>query len=162
MKEDLSKLSANLSILPMYKFYAVQERFKGTPYKQIALNIREKYDVDITESGIKYWFSSNGSLMEFYREYADGMIKLELEEVRDFIRGNVTMAAKVLAGVMAGKGGPAQVMAAKEFLDRGLGKVKDEVEHSGTVGIATVDILKALEKAEHETNRDRQNRKSKE
>jgi len=49
------------------------------------------------------------------------------------------------------------IVAGKEILERVEGKVKDQVEHGGTVGVAVVDVLKAIEKVEDEQQRNREN-----
>lgn len=108
------------------------------------LKIAEEFNIIVAESTIKCWFWKEGPLRQFYRDYADVMIDLEMEKTRDFISSNVSKAANCLALVMGGQGGPAQVMAAKEFLDRGLGKVTEKREHSGAVGVAMLDVLKAI------------------
>lgn len=138
---------SNFSILSAYKFFAIQKRYEGISYKNISLRIKENYDIDVPESTIKWWFYKNGQLITIYREYADEMIELEREETKDFLKGNVSKAAKILAKVMLGNGSPAQVSAANIFLDRGLGKVKEEIEahvkHTGVISV--VDVLKLLE-----------------
>ena len=138
LPETPQEKSDNFETLPAYEFFAIQEKYRGVPYKQICVNIKEKYDKDIVEETVKHWFWKKGKLLTMYRDYADTMIDLEMEECRDFIRGNVSKAAKTLARVMAGDGGPAQVMAAREFLDRGLGKVKERTELSGVIGVFTL------------------------
>ncbi|HBX15891.1 MAG: hypothetical protein UV20_C0009G0033 [Candidatus Magasanikbacteria bacterium GW2011_GWA2_42_32] len=154
--------SANLSLLSAYQFFAIQKRYEGHPYKRISAEIKQNYGIEIAEGTIKWWFYKGGPLAQCYREYADNMVQLEIEEVQDFIRGNLSKAAKVLAQVMQGMGGPAQVMAAKEFLERGLGKVGEEInlKHSGTVGVAMIDILRAIKEAKNELRENQNNNQS--
>lgn len=160
---DLSKKKDNLSILPAYQFYAIKQRYKGIPYKEITTKIGEIYGVYLGNSTVRCWFWKNGVLQQQYREYADLMIQLEFEECRDFIRGNVSKAAKTLARVMSGDGNAAMVMAAKEFLDRGLGKVKEEVEHSGGIVVAPLrDLLEAYETGQLDNTKDREMEKQSE
>lgn len=128
MENEKLKLLNKNEIIPAYHFEAVKLRYQGMRYKQIRQELKIKFGIDREEQTIAYWFYKDGPLHKFYREYADLMIALEVEETRDFIRGNVSKAAKTLAAVMTGQGGPAQVMAAKEFLDRGIGKIKDDEE----------------------------------
>ena len=137
----------NLAILPAYQFFAIKERYRGTQYKKISLMIANEFNVNIPEGTIKYWFYKKGPLKDFYRKYADDMIDIEIEEARDFIKGNVSKAAKILAQVMVGNGDSAQVSAAKEFLERGLGKVKEEHEHKveANITLGVFDILRILE-----------------
>lgn len=127
----------NFLKLPDYKRYAIKRRFQGIPYIKIAGEIKERFKINVKEYTLKNWFWKGGSLTVPYRSYADLMIGLEIEETRDFIKGNLKKAAKILAKVMTGDGTPAQVSAAKEFLDRGLGRVPvpidAEVKHSGIV-----------------------------
>ncbi len=157
--EQITDKKSNLSIIPAHEFLAIQLRYQGMQYDKISLQIKQKYDLDVPKTTIAWWFYKNGKLLSLYREYADQMVELEMEEARDFIRGNVSKAAKVLAQVMQGVGGPAQVMAAKEFLERGLGKVKDEVDlkHSGTVGVAMLDVLQAIKETKNEQGQNQNN-----
>lgn len=160
---ELNKNKINLTALPAYQFFSIQERYIGTPYKEIRVKILEKYGLEVPESTIRHWFHKNGVLKDIYREYATEMNEIELEETMDLLKGNLKNAVKILGRVMSGKKQPgyvfgaAQVMAAKEFLDRGMGKVKEEVDlkHSGTVG--TVDILKLIKEAQNGDGEDKNN-----
>lgn len=155
MTEALTK--PNFSLIPAYEFFAVQKRYEGLSYNNISQEIEKIYNIHVPPGTIKWWFYKGGRLAPFYREYADTMVAMEIEEVQDFIRGNVSKAAKVLAGVMQGSGGMAQVAAANAFLDRGLGKstenINQTVKHSGTIGIATLDVLKAIKEAKQNEQR---------
>jgi len=164
MSSEIKTEEADLALLPAYKYYAVQKRAERVPYITIARRIKEKYNEDVSEQRVKNWFWSRGSLYKFYRAYVDEIREMEKEATKDFIDGNLSKAAVTLAQVMAGQGDSAQVAAAKIFLDRGLGKVKEEkdIRVSGTVGVAMVDVLKAIDQIEDEKRKDTDNNKSEE
>ena len=145
---EIDKKKRNFSILAGYHFLAIEERYKGTTYKEIVNKIRQKFGVEFAISTIKNWFCHVGGLHDCYRDYSDQMIKLEKEETDDFIKGNIKNAAKTLAFVMATGTDSAKVNAAKEFLERGMGKVKEEHEHSGSIAVGVLDILRAKEELE--------------
>ena len=164
MSSEIKTKEADLALLPAYKFYAVQQRALRIPYLTISRKINEKWDVNISEQTVKNWFWSQGSLYKFYRAYVDEIREMEKEATEDFIAGNLSKAAETLAMVMAGQGDSPQVAAAKIFLDRGLGKVaeKADINIKATIGIAMVDVLKAIDQIEDERKQDKDNTKSEE
>lgn len=149
MTDELEQLKTNVSVLPATHFFAIQKRYEGWTYPRIIDEMKKRFDVDVAESTVRWWFYKGGPLATIYREYADKMTTIEIETARDFIKGNVLTSAKVLARVMAGGGSMAQVAAAREFLDRGLGKTEETVNTklSGGVALGVVDILKLMKEA---------------
>lgn len=158
--KDLNK--ANDKPIAGYQLFAIEKRYEGWSAPDISLELEKKYKIKVPDSTIRYWFYKKGPLAGYYRNYADLRIRLELEETHDFIKGNVSKAAKVLARVMAGKGGMPQVAAAQIFLERGLGKVGEKIEHSGTVGVAMIDILKAIKEAKKNGDNEQKDTKNSE
>ena len=106
-----------------HELLAIREHYRGLPYQEIAEKIEERCRVTIKPATLRMWFYKNGRLNDVYGEYQEQMAKIEERATNDFIRGNLMAAAKTLMRVMQGKGGFAQVAAAKVFLDRGLGRV---------------------------------------
>lgn len=143
----------NKIILAHY-WEAIKLRYEGKTSAKIKDVILEKYDIDVHSGTIRNWFMRNGALRELYDNYAEERIELEKKEAQNFLKGNVTKAAKTLAMVMAGKGGPAQVMAAKEFLERGLGKVKENIDLNQNV--AFLDIMRLID--DNNKNRQQENK----
>jgi hypothetical protein len=148
------------AMIPAYQFHAIKMRYSGQyTYKQMVEEINKKYGVTFSVEAIQSWFGKRGSLGEAYRQYADEMMALEIEEAQDFIKGNVSKAAKTLAAVMMGKGGPAQVMAAKEFLDRGIGRVTEKLQVAGVLATINAEVkedggfAELFKKADDDTRR---------
>ncbi|MBU2060116.1 MAG: hypothetical protein KKB38_20590 [Gammaproteobacteria bacterium] len=142
----------NFSILPVYQYFAMTRKYRGIPYARIVEEILEKYDVEVSESTIKYWFYKNGPLKTCYEEFAAQETEFEIELTHSLLKSYLSPAARTLGLGLAGQANAIQIAAAKEILERGIGKVKDEMDlrHSGTVGVAMLDVLQALKEVKKE------------
>lgn len=154
MKRTYTRTKTDIALIPAYQFHAIKRRYEGAPAIKISQEIGELYDIKIADSTVRWWFTKTGALAQLYREYADQMIDLEIEETRDFIRGNVSKAAKILAAVMA-RGNPGdspRVAAAKEFLTRGLGNEILPINGNIKAQVTVIDMLKFLEQLDDDAN----------
>ncbi|HLB57754.1 MAG: hypothetical protein A3F67_04210 [Verrucomicrobia bacterium RIFCSPHIGHO2_12_FULL_41_10] len=146
----------NLSIIPIHEFRAIQLRFQGVEYQHISIKLKEEFDVDVPKTTISWWFYKNGKLAGIYREYADQMINLEMETARDLLKSYLKPAVKTLGQGLAGIATAVQVASAKEIIERGLGKVREEIDlkHAGTIGVAMLDVLAALKEVKNKNYAD--------
>ncbi|HEX5429871.1 MAG TPA: hypothetical protein VFX17_02195 [Patescibacteria group bacterium] len=120
--------TAKNSIIPAYLQLAVELYFEGTSSDQIAADIEKQYNVKYAGRTIRWWFSEGGPWEDFYNDWASKEIKNRQRAADHTFKANLDKAQGTLAQVMAGRKnmGAAQVMAAKEWLDRGMGKVPDK------------------------------------
>lgn len=125
----------NLSILPAHQALAVEMKYEGHTYQQIANEIRYKYEVIVPENTIKWWFYKLGPLRQYYEEYAATMNEMKVVTIQNTFKAKLENAQAALMLAMSGKGNSAQVTAAREWLDRALGKVPDKLHAS--VGVYT-------------------------
>lgn len=125
------------SIILAYQHRACELRYEGTHSNEIADILFREYEYRTSGSAIRHWFSKNGTLFEYYNEYAAEQNDERERVANDVFKANVDKAQGTLARVMAGQRGMGvpQVLAAKEWLDRGLGKVADKVKLDARVGV---------------------------
>ena len=132
-----------------YYQFAIHRRYEGITSAKISQMIKDKFNVEFHHSTIRKWFSVKGCLYKDYNDYAKLMNRLERQETRDFLKGNISKAAKALAMCISGQGNMTMVVAANSFLDRGLGKPKDleddEDDEQVENKIGMVEALKLLE-----------------
>ena len=132
------------ALLPLHYFQAMQLRFEGYKYHEIAKK------VDLSEFTLRHLFCKGGVLYEIYQDYCIKEADIRRNEARDTMSAHIDDVARRLVQIVnTGKEIPA-IMAGKEILDRIEGKTKETIEHSGTVGIAVVDVLKAIKEAQDE------------
>jgi len=152
MEKTASKKIENLELILAHEFYAMELKYEGYPYPQIIQMIFKKYGIRMEYATIASWFYKNGRLREYYDAYANQRHELEFAETKDLVHAHSKKAVITLLRVMSGWGGPQQVMAAKEILERTLGKVKDNVEPPAPGEVPTLELLKLAEQAENELN----------
>ncbi len=116
----------NTSIIPAHQALAIERWYEGAASADIANEIWGKYRVKVADSTIRWWFCEEGTLVDAYNDFAEQQNKLRNQKVRNTFSAHIDKAANTLARVMAGQGGMPQVAAAKEWLDRGMGKVPDK------------------------------------
>jgi len=152
MTTELAK-KPNLSILPAHQALAVELKYEGHTYQQIANEIRYKYDISVPEGTLKWWFYRLGPLREYYDDYAATMNEMKVATIQNTFKAKLENAQAALMLAMSGKGNSAQVQAAKEWLDRALGKVPDKLD--ARIGVYTfADWMKQetlKEKEQHES-----------
>lgn len=148
------EIKTSINLIPAYQYHAVKRRYEGASALKISEEMREKYGVNYPDSTIRWWFCRTGTLAKFYREYADEMIEMEKEEARDYIKGNVAKSAKILAAIMISPTAQdsTKVAAAKEFLERGLGKEELPINANIKAQVSVVDMLIFLEQLDDDAN----------
>lgn len=159
MKELVNK--TNDKIIPAHQDLATKRWYEGASSPQIAKEILETYNIKVADSTIRWWFCDEGTLVDYYEEYALQQDKLRSRQAKHTFKANVDKAIGTLAMVMAGKKGfgAAQVMASKEWLERSEGKVVEKTENINmNISFSDwikEDILKEQQENEH-SNKDTQ------
>lgn len=148
--KKLPKTSGTKMILA-YHHEACELYFDGKNTDTIAEILNKKYGLGYTGRAIRHWFTANHYIRNYYDSYAVQRIEAIKKFTQDLFESNVDKAAGTLMKVMAGMGTPAQVSAAKEWLDRGMGKVADNLNLKGSIGVYSIaDLIANEEKDEHQ------------
>lgn len=132
---------ARLKTITKYHEYALELKYKGYSYPNIAENVNRKFEksrkAEFTEQTVKDWFKESGTLCEIYRQYEQEMDAIHQETV-DIIRKagvrireqNFRIANEMLVALMASQNDNVKLAAIKELLDRVEGHPKDRIELS--------------------------------
>lgn len=132
---------------------AIQMRYEGESAKSIAGAI------GLTSETINTYFGRGGRLNKLYRDYADYMNNLLLEEAKDGMSSSVNAATSVLISLLSGRDeiikdekgivvgikrrmDNVRLNAAKEILDRVLGKAEQKIKFEDE----TDDVSKLMER----------------
>ena len=121
-KEEVSNSNNNLdkllSSLEEKEFIAMEMKLQGIKYKDIAL------EIDSAVPTLKEWFRTGGRLYDTYIKYKESKIKEIRDSAVEYGKLNVKKAMKALVDIMEDtEAGAGRVSAAKEIIDRVLGKV---------------------------------------
>lgn len=134
--------------LKEHELFVLDERYSGTRYRDIAEELEDKFEIQIAEKTMRMWFSKNGRLYDAYKTYAKERNQIELEATEDFIRSQAYKAANCLVRIMTKGGTTSQVMAAREILDRSLGKVRSAESQDSQQSNTLEDFIKLLDVCE--------------
>lgn len=118
-------------LITAYHARACELIFDGVRIEEIVDILFQEYNVKYSPRTIWWWVSDTGPLRDYYMEYAADESKRRAMIADNVFKANVDKAQGTLAGVMAGKArhGIPQFMAAKEWLDRSLGKVVEKTQN---------------------------------
>lgn len=130
---------AKLKHIAKYHERALELKYKGYSYQNIAEDINRKFEksrkAKFTEQSIKDWFKESGTLCETYRLYEQEMDAIHQETV-DIIRKagvrvreqNFRLANEMLVALMGSQNDGVKLAAIKELLDRVEGHPKETLE----------------------------------
>lgn len=133
---------SNAKLILAYQALATELWYFGYDSKFISDKIFFLYKQRFAESTIRWWFCKDGPLRDYYDRYALDANEALGNKVKNMFLANVDKAAGALAKAMNGEGNSAMVEAAKEWLNRSLGKVPDKFQGSLVHGTFS-DWLKA-------------------
>ena len=133
---------SNAKPILAYQAMATELWYFGYDSKFISDKIFFLYKQRFAESTIRWWFCKDGPLRDYYDQYALDANEALGNKVKNMFLANVDKAAGALAKAMNGEGNSAMVEAAKEWLNRSLGKVPDKFQGSLVHGTFS-DWLKA-------------------
>lgn len=108
---------------------AIEMKYDGENYETIAKSLK------VALQTVKDWFWKGGILSQHYQEYSELMNKTKTEVAKETITKNLDIAAQMIVGLMGSDKDEIKFKAAKEILDRELGKPKETVQHEGNVGL---------------------------
>ena len=130
---------AKLKHITKYHERALELKYKGYSYQNIAEDINRKFEksrkAKFTEQSIKDWFKESGTLCETYRLYAQELDAFHQETV-DIIRKagvrvreqNFRLANEMLVALMGSQNDGVKLAAIKELLDRVEGHPKETLQ----------------------------------
>ncbi len=153
VNENIGNILERLRKLEPKDAKAIQMRYEGEPAKNIAAMM------GLATESIHVYFGKGGRLNKLYRDYADYMNNLLLEEAQDGMSSSVNAATSVLISLLSGrdeyikdndgkvigikkKMDNVRLNAAKEILDRVLGKAEQKIKFEDE----TDDISKLMER----------------
>jgi transposase len=108
---------------------AIEMKYDGESYETVAKNLK------VALQTVKDWFYKGGILTPHYKEYSELMNETKTEVAKETIIKNLDIAAQMIVGLMGSDKDEIKFKAAKEILDRELGKPKETVEHEGNIGL---------------------------
>ncbi len=108
---------------------AIEMKYDGESYETIAKFLK------VAVATVKDWFWKGGILYDHYQEYSDLLNETKTEVAKETISKNLDIAAQMIVGLMGSDKDEIKFKAAKEILDRELGKPKETIQHEGNVGL---------------------------
>lgn len=132
---------AKLKHITKYHEHALELKYKGHSYQNIADDINRKFEksrkAKFTEQSIKDWFKESGTLCETYRLYEQEMDAIH-HETTEVVRKagvrireqNFRLANEMLVALMGSQNDAVKLAAIKEILDRVEGKPKETIHLS--------------------------------
>jgi transposase len=108
---------------------AIEMKYDGESYETIAKSLK------VAVATVKDWFWKGGILYDHYQEYSDLLNETKTEVAKETISKNLDIAAQMIVGLMGSDKDEIKFKAAKEILDRELGKPKETIQHEGNVGL---------------------------
>lgn len=153
MSQDKPQQKKTFELMPLAYYEAMEMRFLGFTYKEISKK------VELSEGHLRVLFHKNGILHDAYQDYVAKEVQYRVDHTREIFSAHIEeVARRFVTIVTSGKDIPA-IMAGKEILERVLGKVKDDVNlnHSGGVGVALVDMVRAVHQFRNELQQQQSN-----
>src|SRR3990167_2217186 len=132
---------AKLKHITKYHERALELKYKGHSYQNIAEDINHKFEksrkAKFTEQSIKDWFKESGTLCETYKLYEEEMDQIHNETMSIVRRAgarireqNFRLANEMLIALMGSSSDGVKLAAIKEILDRVEGKPKETIHVS--------------------------------
>jgi len=130
---------AKLKIITKYHERALELKYKGYSYQNIAEDINHRFEksrkAKFTEQTVKDWFRQSGTLRETYELYEQEMDAIHQETV-DIVRKagvrireqNFRLANEMLVALMGSQNDNVKLSAIKELLDRVEGHPKETLQ----------------------------------
>lgn len=129
--------------LTEYHKKAMEMKYKGNSYKEIAEFLNEKFrksrktknGLSFTEQTIKDWFKESGTLCEDYNRYEEELDEINAETLEVIRKAgmrireeNYRLANEMLVGLMGSSNDSIKLAAIRELLDRVEGKPKQAID----------------------------------
>lgn len=159
-----------LKHLQEYHKRAMEMKYKGNSYKEIAELLNERFrksrktknGLSFTEQTVKDWFKESGTLCENHRLYEEEMDEIHKETI-EVIRKtgiqireqNFRLANEMLIALMGSDNDSIKLAAIKELLDRVEGKPKQFLDVKKDEGGLLVyeSIIRKIEQEKEEQER---------
>lgn len=153
--------------LAEYHKRALEMKYKGVSYREIAEKLNERYSKKskrvFSEQTIKDWFKEGGTLFEDYRKYESEIDEIERENLIIIKKMGVRIreenfltANKMLVALMGSETDSTKLGAIKELLDRVEGKPREAItiDENRT---SYEQIIRELEQEEEEYKKSQEN-----
>lgn len=146
--------------LKKYHKEAMEMKYRGVSYKDIAQKLTERFSKKINRSfsdqTIKDWFKETGTLCEDYRKYETEIDEIERENLviikkmgARIREENFRIANEMLIALMGSSNDSVKLAAVKEILDRVEGKPTEKaVDNQKTLSYES--IIRELEREQQE------------
>lgn len=146
--------------LKKYHKEAMAMKYRGTPYKDIAEKLTERFSKEVSrgfsDQTIKDWFKLGGTLYEDYRTYETEMDEVERENLiiikkmgAQIREENFRIANEMLVALMGSENDHVKLGAIRELFDRVEGKPREAVSIADTRP-RYEEIIRQLEREEQE------------
>ncbi|MDP3696866.1 MAG: hypothetical protein Q8R55_02425 [Candidatus Taylorbacteria bacterium] len=127
-----------LKHLKKYHKEAIAMKYRGTPYKDIAEKLTERFSKEVSrgfsDQTIKDWFKLGGTLHEDYRTYETEIDEIERENLiiikkmgARIREENFRIANEMLVALIGSENDNVKLGAIRELLDRVEGKPKEAI-----------------------------------
>lgn len=152
--------------LTEYHKKAMELKYKGSSYKEIAEFLNEKFrksrktknGLSFTEQTIKDWFKESGTLCEDYNRYEEEMDEINAETLEVVKKAgmrireaNYRLANEMLVALMGSSNDSIKLAAIRELLDRVEGRPRQAVDISEDDKYPSYEqIIKKLEREKEE------------
>ena len=124
--------------LKKYHKEAIAMKYRGTPYKDIAEKLTERFSKEVSrgfsDQTIKDWFKLGGTLHEDYRTYETEIDEIERENLiiikkmgARIREENFRIANEMLVALIGSENDNVKLGAIRELLDRVEGKPKEVI-----------------------------------
>jgi len=114
--------------LKAYEQRAIQLKYEGASYDGISKTLLEEFKVERTPKAIADWFTKDGRLRGEYERYAEKENEIRRQEAITLFRANLKRAVLLLVSKLGSSDERIQIDAAKEIINRELGKAKEIME----------------------------------
>lgn len=130
--------------IPPYYVLAIKLRYQGRSSTQIAQAIRRVFGLAYSPETIRWWFKAGGPARAEYDQYAQAQNEMLLSQVNNIFVAKLYQAQKVLLKAMEGEAKMIQVIAAKEWLDRALGKPIVKATADANITMTLADLMASV------------------
>lgn len=156
-----------LKHLTKYHKAALELKYRGTLYRDIAEKLTERFSKEVgrtfSEQTVKDWFKEGGTLFEDYRKYESEIDEIERENLiiikKMGVRireENFRIANEMLVALMGSDTDSTKLGAIRELLDRVEGKPREAItiDENRT---SYEQIIRELEQEEEEYKKNQEN-----
>jgi hypothetical protein len=123
-------------------------KYKGYPYKKILEILKEEKYNPPTLNTLQGWFDSVGLLTKHLKTYSILENRLRREEARAIFKRHITDAVKTLVKKLKSRNERVSLDAAREIIDRELGKATENIKTEFSGKIALLQLFKEIESGE--------------